>query len=477
LLNFCMKVAVIGAGPAGLTAAYQLVKAGVAVEVFEAGSNVGGLAQTLRLWNQRVDLGPHRFYSKDRRVNDLWLEVVGRDYSLVNRLTRVLFKNRCFHYPLRPWNAFWNLGLLSAVECLLSYLKEKVAPTPQDDTFETWLVRRFGRRLFNIFFKTYSEKLWGISCRDLDSDFAAQRIRRMSLGEAIKSAFVHDKANKHLTLVDQFAYPHGGTGMVYERMSESVARHGGRVHLGTSVKRVIVEHGQATGLEINSGASSHFDHIISTMPLTLLVSSMADTPEAARQAAGALAFRNTILVYLKVEAPFLFPDNWIYIHSPELKLGRITNFRNWVPQLYGNETSSILALEFWCYDDDPIWSSSDEKLAELAKDELRRTGLSGKALVADAHVRRIKRCYPVYRVGYKDHLKVIEGFVRSIRGLQVIGRCGAFKYNNQDHSILMGLLAAENVLRGAGHNLWEINTDYSEHYESANVTETGLTPN
>jgi len=469
-----MKIGVIGAGPAGVSAAYRLAKGGAEVDLYEASGDVGGLARSITLWNQRVDLGPHRFFSSDPRVNELWLELAGRDYAMVDRLTRIFYKNRFFHYPLKPFNAFLNLGPVASVICVLSYLRQKIQPTPEDGTFENWVVGRFGRELFTIFFKTYSEKLWGISCKELDAEFAAQRIKKLSLWEALKNAFFGGKGNKHKTLVDQFAYPLEGTGMIYERMAEFVRKNKGKVLLNTPVQRVITEGGRATAIELENGEVHRYDHIVSSMPITLLVNRLPEVPDAIRQAASKLRFRNTVLVYVKVEASGLFPDNWLYVHSANLQMGRMTNFRNWVPQLYNDEKATILVLEYWCYDEDAFWSKSDAELIELARRETRITGLVGKAEITEGHVHRIHRCYPVYDHGYKDRLKPVEDYLGAIPGLSVIGRYGAFKYNNQDHSILMGIFAAENILDNAGHNLWEINTDY-EYQESSRITKTGLT--
>jgi protoporphyrinogen oxidase len=469
-----MKVAVIGAGPAGMTAAYQLAKGGASVEVFEAGDRVGGLARSLDLWGQRVDMGPHRFFSSDARVNRLWLEVVERDYAMVDRLTRIYYKKRFFLYPLKPANALWNLGFFEAARCIFSYFREKVSHTaPDAPTFESWVVRRFGRRLFEIFFKTYSEKLWGIGCDQLDADFAAQRIKKLSLWEAVKNA-LKIGGKGHKTLVDRFAYPLRGTGSVYEKMKEKVESWGGRVRLRCPVRRVLNEGRVVRALELESGENLAFDHVVSTMPLTLLVRELGDLPNGVRDAVGRLTYRNTILVYLNIRSTELFPDQWIYVHSPDLNTGRVTNFRNWVPQLYGDARSSIVMLEFWCYDEDPIWSESDERLIERGRTEMRSTGLIGDAEIAEGHVVRIKRCYPVYRLGYKEVLDVIVPYLRTFSNLTPIGRYGAFKYNNQDHSILMGLLAAENILEGKTHDLWAVNTDYESYQEAAVITETGL---
>jgi protoporphyrinogen oxidase len=470
-----MRVGIIGAGPAGLAAAYQLSKRGIHTEVFEAGPKVGGLSRTIELWGQKVDLGPHRFFSQDRRVNELWLEVVAGDYRMVERLTRIYYRGRFFHYPLKPANALWNMGPATALGCVGSYLKEKVRPSYRDEdnqTFESWVVRRFGRRLFEMFFKSYSEKLWGIPCDALDADFAAQRIKKFSLGEALKAALGLAK-QRHKTLVDQFAYPTGGTGLVYERMARGVEERGGSVHVGTPVRRIVHENREVRGLELADGAVLPFDHVVSTMPLTLLVRGLGDLPEPVRRAVDALRFRNTVLVYLHVGAADLFRDQWLYVHSPELGMGRVTNFRNWVPELYGDSSNTILALEYWCYDDDALWREDDARLIERASQEMRATGLLGSAPVLGGHVERIRRCYPVYERGYKRHLDPVIAHLRPFHNLHVIGRYGAFKYNNQDHSILMGLLAAENIALGRSHDLWAINTD-SEYQESAVITKTGL---
>ncbi len=468
-----MKVAIIGAGPAGMTAGYELAKNIKDADVYEAGPSVGGLAKTIELWNQKVDIGPHRFFSNDTRVNELWLEVVGKDYEMVDRLTRIYYNKKFFHYPIKAFNALTNMGVFTAALCMVYYGLEKISPTKDTSTFEGWVTNRFGKKLYQIFFKTYTEKLWGIPCNILDADFAAQRIKKFSLGEAIKTA-LFGNSGKHKTLVDQFAYPIEGAGMVYERMADLVKKKGGNVFLKTPVKKVITKNGVACAIELEDGTVKEYDHIISSMPISLMVARLPEVPETIKQAANNLKFRNTIIVYLNVQAQDLFPDNWLYVHSSDLQMGRLTNFRNWVPQLYGREQSTICALEYWCYDQDEFWSWSEEKLIALGKEELRKTGLIGKAEISAGHVYKIPRCYPVYSTGYKEILKPVEEYLSSIKNLHVIGRYGAFKYNNQDHSILMGKLAAENILKGIKHNLWEINTDYEDYQESSVITKTGL---
>jgi len=467
------KVAVIGAGPAGITAAYELTKLGHEVHVFEAGESVGGLARSFDLWGQHVDIGPHRFFSNDPRINELWLEVVGQDYEMVNRLTRIYYNKKFYYYPLRAFNALGNLGIWQATLCVFSYAIEKINPTPVDDSFESWVSSRFGKRLFQIFFKTYTEKLWGIPCSELDAEFAAQRIKKLSLWEAIKNAITSGKGNKHKTLVDQFAYPTGGTGMVYERMANYVATKGGKIHLNSPVSKVVQTGEIVTGISLSDGIDLAYDHVISTMPISTMVKNLSSAPAEVKEAAGKLSFRNTILVYLEIDGQDLFPDNWLYVHASELKTGRITNFRNWVPEILNGKETTILVLEYWCYDSDPEWKEDDQKLIDLAKSEIRQTGLIGKHTILNGKVIRIPKCYPVYFSGYKKIMDPIIAYLRTVEGLSVIGRYGSFKYNNQDHSILMGMLAARNIALGENNDLWQINTDY-EYQESAIITKTGL---
>lgn len=468
-----MKIAIIGAGPAGMTAGYQLSKTIKEVDVFEASSSVGGMAKTINLWSQKIDIGPHRFFSNDSRINELWLEVAGNDYEMVDRLTRIYYNKKFFHYPIKAFDALKNLGIFTASSCVMSYGWEKLFPTKDTSTFEGWVTNRFGKKLYSIFFKTYTEKLWGIPCNVLDADFAAQRIKKFSLGEAMKSA-LFGNSGKHKTLVDQFAYPHEGTGMVYERMASFVTKQGGNVFLNTPIKRVLTKDNKAYAIELEDGTIKEYDHIISSMPLSLMVTRLPEVPENIKTAANSLKFRNTIIVYLNVQAKDLFPDNWLYVHSADLRMGRLTNFRNWVPQVNGKEQSTICALEYWCYEEDDFWSWNEEKLIELGKEELRKTGLIGNATISAGHVYKIPRCYPVYGSGYKDTLIPVENYLKTIDNLHVIGRYGAFKYNNQDHSILMGMLAAENILDNKKHNLWNINTDYEDYQEASVITKTGL---
>jgi protoporphyrinogen oxidase len=468
------SIAIIGAGPAGLTAGFILSKQGIDVSVFEASDSVGGMAKTIPLWGQLVDLGPHRFFSSDPRVNKIWLEAAGSDYSMVSRLTRIYYKKKFFDYPLKAFNAFWGLGIFEAFHCIYSYIIRRLFPYPDDTSFESWVSNRFGYRLYSIFFKSYSEKLWGISCKELDADFAAQRIKKLSLYEAIKFALIGSGGNKHKTLVDEFAYPNKGAGAIYNTMADQIKINNGVFYMNTTVKSVVppqVEHQKIIITTVN-GESYAYDHVISSMPITHLIQSMG-APETIKRYAQELTFRNTIIVYLLINKIDLFPDQWIYIHSEELLTGRVTNFRNWVPSLNGKSDETILCCEYWCYDQDEIWSVDEEAMIQLAKADIYRSNLVPKNSILSGKAIKIPKCYPVYKTGYRANLRPVEQYLSKQHKLSVIGRYGAFKYNNQDHSMLMAILAAENITDGANHNLWDVNTDY-EYQEKSTITATGL---
>ncbi|HEX6914642.1 MAG TPA: FAD-dependent oxidoreductase [Chitinophagaceae bacterium] len=468
------RIAVIGAGPAGLTAAYRLTRQGCAVDVYEASAEVGGMCKTLELWGQRVDLGPHRFFSQDRRINELWLEVVGSDYRLVDRLTRIYYKGKFFQYPLKATDALRKLGALEVLRSMQSYFRTRVSPPHNDNSFEYWVTSRFGKRLFEIFFKSYSEKLWGIPCNELDADFAAQRIKKFSLSEAVKHAFTRS-SNRHNTLVSKFAYPIAGTGMVYHKMERAIREKGGNILLNSPIASVSLnEQGAVNGVVRADGSYLPYDEVISSMPLNLLVKQLSTAPASVQDSVSGLRFRNTILVYLHIEGEHLFPDNWLYVQEPSVRMGRITNFRNWVPELYNGSNNTILVLEYWCYDKDDIWTAGDKQLTALATREITKTGLLQNHKILDSFIYRIPRCYPVYHKGYKEALAPVIDYLKGVPGLTCIGRYGAFKYNNQDHSILMGILAAENILHHAGHDLWNVNTDYETYQEKTMIAETGL---
>ncbi|MGI5236870.1 FAD-dependent oxidoreductase [Dactylosporangium sp. CA-139066] len=448
------RVAVIGAGPAGATAAYCLAKAGAEVDVYEASGGVGGMARSIELWGQTVDIGPHRFVSSDQRVNELWLEVIGGDYEMVRRHSRVLVNGRLYHYPPRPREALAALGPLEAARCLASY-----AGRPRDPggTFASWATARFGERLYRHGLAAYAEKIWGRPAEELDAELARQR-----LGDPAEHA-------------GEFPHPRQGTGEVYARMCEHVEKQGGRVHLDTPVARLVLDGDRVTGVQLNSAEIVEHDHVVSSMPLTALAARLPGVPEEVAAATARLAFRNSVVVYLRTTAESVFPDTWLYVPGPELRAGRITNFDNWVPSTKRGERETVLALEYWCDPGDDFWRWDDERYVALARRELASTGLAEAGEIIDGEVMRVPKSCPVYRRGFRDDLRVIAGHLRRLRGLQVIGRYGAFRYNSQADSILMGLLAAQNVTAGAGHDLWSLD-GHDPRAGGTRITATGLAP-
>ena len=468
------KVIVIGAGPAGLTAAYELAKKGTKVTVIESTGSVGGMAKSFELFGQIVDCGPHRFFSSDKIVNDLFHEVVQDDYTLVNRLTRIYYKNKFFDYPLKLGNVLKNLSPIEIFQILWSYAIQRIIGKKNLETFEDWVTDKFGKKLFQMFFKTYSEKLWGITCDKIDSDWAAQRIKKLSLYEAVKAAIFGNKGNKHKTLVDQFAYPKNGTGEVYEKMAAAILKMGGEILFNKRISEIEVDNDKVVhSMTDDSGIKYTADIVISTMPLTLLLKGMTIIDQNILEISKKLYFRNTTLVYLEIDSDKLFPDNWIYIHSPEVKHGRITNFRNWCTSINKDKNTTILCLEFWSFDHEELWGYSDKKLIEMAEREIRTLKLiETSSNVLNSAVVRIPKCYPVYETGYMENLQPVIDYLKEFKNLYPIGRYGSFKYNNQDHSILMGILIAKQIESGKDQNLWSINTD-SDYQEQTEINLTG----
>jgi protoporphyrinogen oxidase len=462
-----LPVVIIGAGPAGLTAAYELVKRDIPPLVLEKGDKVGGLARTEVYKGYRFDIGGHRFYTKVEEVQRLWKDMLGKDFKKVPRLSRIYYRKRFFNYPLDLFNTFSNLGFEESLRILLSYLKWQWRPYQQEPTFEHWVINRFGGRLYKTFFKTYTEKVWGIPCDRIHAEWAAQRIKGLSLAAAMFNAVFG--INKTKTLITEFYYPVLGPGMMWERFQEVVRQGGGKVQLNSQVlklthdenriKTITIQH-QGRIVEI---AGKQF---ISTMPLTELVEALdPPAPEEVIQAAGHLNFRALILVGLIINRAALFPDNWIYVHSPDVKVGRIQNPKNWSTDLVPNLHTTSLGLEYFCSEGDAIWNMCNAELIELATREIDELGLADIGEVEDGVVFRQPKAYPIYDVGYRKHLDVIQQFLSKIENLQTIGRNGMHRYNNQDHSMLMGMLVAKN-LQGEAHDLWRVNTErtYYEDY-------------
>ncbi|PSR24918.1 UDP-galactopyranose mutase [Sulfobacillus thermosulfidooxidans DSM 9293] len=463
-----MKVVVIGAGPAGLTAAYELALHGIKVVVFEQDPEyVGGISRTVEYANYRFDIGGHRFFSKSQEINNFWVEMLGDDLLKRQRISRIYYNGKFYDYPLRASNAFRNMGLLNTTLCVTDYMKARLSMRKQFLTFEDWVIYHFGRRLYEMFFKTYTEKVWGMKCNEISADWAAQRIKGLNLWNAIKtSVFPNSLKDDEVikTLINEFYYPKLGPGMLWEKVTKEIKQLGAEVFMGYKVTQIFHKSGLATTVEAknldNQVVRLKADKVISTMPLQSLVTALNPAPAfKVIKAAEALRYRDFLTVALIIDSPDLFPDNWIYIHDPSVKVGRIQNFGNWSPYMVPNSHTSCLGLEYFCSEGDSLWMMDNENLLHFAERELRKLGLLQSAKVIDGTVVRVQKAYPVYDDFYENNVQVIVSeLARTCTNLQVAGRNGMHRYNNQDHAMMTGLLAARNIL-GANYDLWAVNGD------------------
>jgi protoporphyrinogen oxidase len=467
------KVVVIGAGPAGLTAAYELSKAGVPATILEKDSVVGGIARTVQYKGYRFDIGGHRFFTKVTVVEQMWKEVLGSDLIRRPRMSRIYYGGKFYYYPLRAFNALFNLGIAETIRCVASYARARLLPKKPETDFATWVTNRFGRRLFEIFFKTYTEKVWGIPCTEIQAEWAAQRIKGLSLTSAIKNALFGERAKSKdqviKTLIDEFDYPRHGPGMMWERTTRLVEERGCRVVFRAPVERIYWREGAVEAVEAG-GQAYPCTHLISSMPVRDLIEALSPTPpEEVMRAAQDLHYRDFLTVALMVRKPDLFPDNWIYVHDATVKLGRIQNFNSWSPEMVPDpRTTTCLGLEYFCFEGDGLWNSRDEDLIELGKRELGILGLVNPADVVDGAVVRMQKAYPVYDGGYEAAMKKVRAFLTRVPNLQLTGRNGMHRYNNQDHSMLTAMLAARNIL-GGRYDLWQVNVEQEYHEEGGEI--------
>jgi len=468
--NSCMdkSVVIIGAGPAGLTAAYELSKSGVPAVVLEADSTVGGIARTVNYKGYLFDIGGHRFFTKWEEVNQIWTEILGDKFLLRPRLSRIYYRKKFFSYPLEVKNALFGLGLIESVRIAASYLHSQLRPIPREENLEQWVSNRFGRRLYEIFFKTYTEKVWGVPCTSISAEWAAQRIRGLSLVAAVRNALLPKKKAAAKTLMTRFHYPERGPGQMWETLTERLTRARTRVLTERRVVRIGHNNGVVTHV-ITRGANGEESFtgtdVISSMPIRDLINALDPLPpEEVCRAANNLRYRDFLIVSLIINRKDVVPDNWIYIHEAGVRVGRIQNFKNWSPAMVPDAGKTCLGMEYFVFENDDLWSSPDGDLLELARREVVKLGLAQPDEIQDGTVVRMPKAYPMYDPGWDGQLRLIRDYLGSnFSNLQLVGRNGLHKYNNQDHSMVTALCAARNIL-GAHHDIWAINTepDYQE---------------
>jgi UDP-galactopyranose mutase len=473
-----LAVVIIGAGPAGLTAAWQLAKGGHPSTVLEADSVVGGIARTAERDGWRFDIGGHRFFTKVKAVEDVWHEILpDEDFLTRPRMSRIYYNKKFFDYPLKPMNALRGLGLVEAVRCLGSYAWARVRPPKDQSTFEGWTAARFGYRLYRIFFKTYTEKLWGVPATEIQADWAAQRIKNLSLFTAIVNALLPKRNQKEITsLIEEFQYPKYGPGMMWERCRELVEQRGAKVVMEAPVTAVHLRDGRAVAVSTGGASPSRYEatHVISSMPISTLLEIVdPPAPDDVLAAARALSYRDFLTIALVVPDEAGFPDNWIYVHSPDVKLGRIQNFGSWSPWLV-KEGRTCLGLEYFVFEGDELWTMDDADLVELGKRELVELGLlpTGREVEA-GYVVRMPKAYPMYDASYKANVGRLRSWLEeNAPNVYPVGRNGMHKYNNQDHSMYTAMLAVENIL-GADHDIWSVNVEAVYHEEKADEEQPG----
>ncbi len=464
------RVVIIGAGPAGLTAGADLAESGHEVVILEKDPvYVGGIARTVEYKGYRFDIGGHRFFSKSQEVTDWWKRRLGSEFISVKRLSRIFYNGTFFDYPLKPANALFGLGVWTSILCGFSYLAARIFPNRDEKSFQDWVSNRFGKRLFNIFFKTYTEKVWGMPCDQISADWAAQRIKGLSLFSAVWNAIKPKSRNGSVikSLIDEFQYPRLGPGQMWEKTRDDIRATGSRVELGQEVVSI-----QRAGHEILSvttraadGTETDWtgDRFIVSMPLQESVRAIQPPlPEVVRAAAERLKYRDFLTVALMVKRTGLFPDNWIYVHDPSVKLGRIQNFNNWSPDLVPNDDTTCLGLEYFCFEGDELWDAADADLIALGKKELAQLGLVSADEIVDGTVVRMEKAYPVYGPGYETDVAIIREELSKFTNVQPVGRNGMHKYNNQDHSMMTAMLAGKNI-GGGNYDLWQVNTDAEYH--------------
>jgi protoporphyrinogen oxidase len=470
------QIVVIGAGPAGLTAAYKLAKSGVSATVLESDSVVGGISRTVERDGWRFDLGGHRFFTKVRAVEELWHEILpDGDFLLRPRMSRIYYDGKYLDYPLRAFNVLRTVGIVEAIRCVLSYVWIRIHPPKDQTTFEGWTAARFGWRLYRMFFKTYTEKVWGVPATEIQADWAAQRIKNLSFLNAAMNALLPRRNQKDITsLIEEFEYPKLGPGMMWERCCELVEKSGGQVLMEAPVTRIQHEGGRAVAVHYDAGPGNGgtlpVTEVISSMPLPHLLRAMdPPVPDDVRRAADDIHFRDHLSVALVVPAEDAFPDNWIYVHDPIAVVGRIQNFGSWSPFMV-KEGKTCLGMEYFVFEGDELWTMSDDDLIELGKSELAKLRLVDPSHVEAGYVVRMPKAYPTYDESYRENVETMKQWLgEHARNVYPVGRNGMHKYNNQDHSMYTAMLTVDNILDSAGHDIWSVNVEAEYHEEVADA--------
>ncbi len=458
-------VVALGGGPAGLTAGYLLSKAGKPVIVLESTDQVGGIARTEVRDGYRFDLGGHRFFTKVKEVDDLWHEIMKEEFLKRPRQSRIYWNRKFLEYPLQGMDVIKKLGPVDLTKALVSYLWAAIKPKGREDTFEQWVSNRFGRWLFNQFFKSYTEKVWGVPTSEIRAEWAAQRIKGLSFFSAAKSAFFGNRGNKIKSLISEFNYPRFGPGQMWEQMTEDIRAHGGEVRLNAPVTQIRVSDGRVTEI-VAGGETITPSHVISSLPLRTTVGiASPEAPGTVRDAARGLRYREFLTVLLVIEGEDLFPDNWIYIHEPGVRVGRIQNFKSWSPWMVPNDRDASIGMEYFCFEGDDLWTMDDDDLVKFATAEIQQMGLARAEKVKFGFVARVHKAYPIYDAEYAERVATIRGWLDGISNLQQVGRNGLHRYNNSDHSMLTAMRAVDNILLGAHHDLWAVNAESVYHEE------------
>ena len=465
-------IAVLGAGPAGLTGAYVLSLRGRPGVVIEADGMVGGLAKTAQFNGYRFDLGGHRFFTKLKPIERLWREWLSDDLLTRPRLSRIYFQGKYFSYPLTAKDVVARLGLVESARCALSYLWALRSRGKKSEYFEDWVTARFGRRLYNAFFRSYSEKVWGIPGSEIRSEWAAQRIKNFSLFKALLT-ILHLRRGHVTTLIEEFEYPRLGPGQMWETVSDHVEQHGIPVLLNTSVVAIEHDGDRVTSVRVSSDAVSRsyeVGGVLSTIPLRELVLRL--TPEAPADvlaAARQLRYRDLCVVALMTNEADPFPDNWIYLHDPETRAGRVQNYGAWSKDLV-QEGTTCLGVEYFCFEGDEIWEMPDDEAVEFATRELARIGLIDPARVFDGVKIRVPRAYPIYDRDYLEATAIIRRYLERFSNLATCGRNGLHRYNNQDHSMWTAILATLNLVADNSYDVWSVNTE-ADYLEEGDVVD------